>query len=109
MGEAIRNEERGGLTVHACNDCGAWCRPGERIRHSKRCDTPTAQASEWSGPTASAPPAASKPVGRRLSIPEIQRLAREGEIAHAGLTEDEVVKMVDRGHISVSDAMNRDF
>ena len=42
----VRTEERAGLLVHVCNDCGAWCRPDERIRHSSRCSTPNAQPSE---------------------------------------------------------------
>lgn len=33
-----------------CNDCRSWCWEGERIRHSKRCDTPHAQIVETSAP-----------------------------------------------------------
>ncbi len=43
-----------------------------------------------------------------VSASTIQRAAREGAIS-AVATDDEIVDMVRTGHLSMSDAMNRDF
>lgn len=101
MSDAIRNETRGSLTVHVCNDCRAWSHEGTPIRHGGRCDTPAAQ------PEIKADACTTK--GDRRELARLRRLAKAGEISHAGLTEDEIVAAVRHGAISESDAMNRDF
>jgi hypothetical protein len=103
----IRYEHRGAedtkLVYCVCCDCGGWAYDGQAIKHSKRCDTPTAQPTRFDEPKTPSERKAQR------DAREIKRLAERGEIAKAGLTEDEIVAAVDLHVISVSDAMNRDY
>lgn len=104
MSNAIRTENRQGLTVHICNDCRAWSHEGQAIRHSKRCDTPTAQPEIRR--EALTTPSARRDAARaaELSAAELKRRAREG----SGLTPDQAFDAFRRGQITESEAMNRD-
>lgn len=82
-----------------CEDCDAWADAGVNIRHTSLCDTPTLQA-EWVKPQAAPTPTAAP-------LAEIRRYARQGEVGR--FTEDEIELAHALGHISTSDAMNRDF
>ena len=96
--DAIRNETRGNLTVHVCNDCQRWAHEGQAIVHSKRCDTPDAQ------PAALAAPTTKSEIKAQRSAREIKRLGASG----TGLTDDEIRDAHARGIITTSGAMNRD-
>lgn len=105
MNDEIRTETRaGGGIYHVCSDCRAWSHEGQAIRHSKRCDTPTAQ------PTidraALTTPSARKDarIADELSAAELKRRAREG----SGLTPDQAFDAYQRGLITSDEAMNRD-
>ena len=100
----IKNVERGGMIFHVCEGCNMDAHEGRAIRHSKRCSTPTAQPEIDR----------SRPMTRgeartQAKADEIARLAKRGEIAKAGLSEDEIVQAVNAGIVSMSDAMNRDM
>lgn len=103
----IRYEHRGAeesaLVYCVCIDCGGWSHEGQAIKHSKRCATPTAQPARFDEPKTPSERKAQR------DAREIKRLAEQGEIAKAGLTEDEIVDAVNQGLITMSDAMNRDF
>lgn len=73
-----------------CNDCDMWAYPGKQIRHSKRCDTPTAQEA------------------RRHVAPVTQAPVDKPRTAN-GLSSDELLAAVQRGYLTHNDAMNRDF
>lgn len=81
MNDAIITETRGGLTVHVCADCKAWAHEGDKVRHSKRCDTPRAQvgisatAEPEAAKTAPTKPAQYKPGSTVLSEPQRALLA----------------------------------
>ncbi len=100
----IKNVERGGMVFHVCEDCNMDAHEGRAIRHSKRCSTPTAQ------PEIDRSRAMTKGEARtQVKVDEIARLAKRGEIAKAGLSEDEIVDAVACGAVSMDDAMNRDM
>ena len=84
---------------HVCVECRGDCRPGGFIRHRSHCSTPKAQPEEKKVSVAK----------KGVSAAKLKELARNGEIAHAGLTEDEIAGSVSCGLISMSEAMNRDF
>lgn len=100
----IKNVERGGMIFHVCEECNMDAHEGRAIRHSKRCATPTAQ------PEIDRKRVMTPGEARTLArADEIARLAKRGEIAKAGLSEDEIVQAVNCGMISMDDAMNRDM
>jgi hypothetical protein len=88
-----------GTDVAVCTDCGRWAYAGDSIRHSTRCDTPTLQA-EWVRPQAA-------PKTHSADLADIRRYAQQGEVGR--FTEDEIELAHALGHISTSDAMNRDY
>jgi hypothetical protein len=92
--EGITTRETECGTQFVCADCGRWCRDGGKIVHSSRCDTKGAQ------PFA----AESKPVVSRTA----HRAIREGAIS-AIMSDDEIVDAVASKHVSMADAMNRDY
>jgi hypothetical protein len=89
-----------------CTDCGRWIHVDgaqSRITHSSRCDA-NAQPE-----IAEARPAAVVAVcsSRRVSQAEFVRAAKNGTISLVA-TEEEIIKAVKSGLITMSDAMNRD-
>lgn len=82
-----------GTTQIRCNDCGQWVHASgsARIRHSKRCDTPTAQ------PIRTPTPAA--PMDSTIAQP----------LSANGLSNEEALHAVQRGYLTSDQAMNRDF
>lgn len=83
-----------------CDDCHAWCWEGQRIRHSKRCDTPNAQ---WIEPAEATVPPAAKPA----DVHKPRAFSQDSPAS--GLTTDEINDALYRREISWSDAMNTDF
>lgn len=83
-----------------CDDCGVWADAGDDIRHGRHCDTPDLQA-EWVRPETTATTETHAP------LTEIRRYARQGEVGR--FSEDEIELAHALGHISTSEAMNRDF
>lgn len=107
MSSAIRNETRaGGVEVHVCNDCRAWSRKGEPLRHSKRCETPNDQPEidEAAVRKSTRDVRALAANLARKSAAEVKRLGCEGH----GLSADEAFDAQQRGEITTSEAMNRD-
>lgn len=86
-------------STYRCDDCSAWADAGDSIRHSKRCDTETLQAvlEVPAAPTTT----------RQAPLAEIRKHARNGEVGR--FSEDEIERAHSLGHITTSDAMNRDF
>jgi hypothetical protein len=92
MTNPVQKEIRGGNTeVIFCTDCNAWDHVGGRIRHSGRCSFPQAQFEEVAEP-------------KTVEVQKFDKDARGN-----GLTSDELLSNVRRGHLSMSDAMNTDF
>jgi hypothetical protein len=93
-------------TKARCIECNAFATEhqfGGRITHTRHCEAKRDQP-DWSEIPGSK--ASKVMVKHRLS--EIQKRARMGEISSIA-AEDEIVDLVRGGHISMSDAMNRDF
>jgi len=93
-----------GLPICKCDDCGCWARPGEPIRHSKRCDSPIQVA--WNGDTGSErkpdpqPQPDTRPWWVRAGRPD----PRRGD----GYSAEELLELRRGGLIGGSTAMNRD-
>ena len=100
----IKNVERGGMIFHVCEDCNRDAHEGRAILHSKRCSTPDAQPEIDRSRNLTRGEARTQ-----ARADDVARLAKRGEIAKAGLSEDEIVKAVAWGQIPMSDAMNRDM
>ncbi len=85
---------------HRCAECSRFVSPseyeaGKAIRHANYCDS-------------KAQPARAAVPGRTTDPRLVSRAAHQGAIS-AVLSDDEIVKAVRCGDISVNDAMNRDF
>ena len=110
MDDALRSEIRDGLPVFVCIDCRAWCRPHERMRHSKRCDHRDAQPRRTQETKPKVNTSLESGVfGTRASVRRLRALARDGRVGDSGLSEQEICDAVHAGAISMSDAMNRDY
>lgn len=105
--------ELGGLFVLRCLDCRQWCRPGQKVSHSRRCDlhgtkAPLFAYADAPGYEAEAKAAEVEPEPSMVSYAQLRRHARQGTLA-AVLSDDEILQARLGGLISESEAMNRDF
>lgn len=93
-----------GRAVIRCMDCKRWVdAAGGVVQHSKRCDFSSDTEDHGAGP----PRGDQRSADRQFSRAQIAT-AKAGLVSTAFKTEDEVVDAVDKGYITVSDAMNRD-
>jgi hypothetical protein len=84
-----------------CQDCGRWeylrvIAGGKEIRHSKRCDTGTLQLKA---------PASVRAADGSLEALQEMAIRTKGN----GMSTEALLAAVDRGYLSVSDAMNTDY
>ena len=94
-----------GIARFKCEDCGKWERADKgNIVHSRSCESKL-QGNQ--SDSAAAPAAAGFSAGRNLT-PAEYRAVKNGAISQV-MDDDEIVEAVKFGHVSVSDAMNRDF
>lgn len=93
MNDTIKYDEFGGTPRVICTDCQRWeyLSKGGKIRHSSRCDYPQAQYNEQ-------PKRIEQPSGN--IHPRMDSNAK---------TSDELLEGVQKGYLSMSDAMNSDY